>query len=419
MRPNPLAAMMAADSTPLPVAGAAVLVLNGGSSSIRFAIFAPGATPARMLTGTLDRIGLPGATLRFTASPGTGAVDGSVPVPDDVSAVVFLLDWLARQPAFALVGAVGHRIVHGMQHTQAQPISAQLLSELRRASPYDPDHLPRELALIEALSKRRPALPQTACFDTAFHHTLPRVATLLAIPRRYEALGVRRYGFHGLSYTFLMEELVRLGEPSASRGRVVLAHLGSGASVAAVRDGRSIDTSMGFTPASGLPMSTRSGDLDPGLAGFLARTEGMTPIGFEQLVNHESGLLGISETSGDMRDLLQREATDERAAEAIALFCYQVRKAIGSMASALGGLDTLVFSGGIGENQPRLRERICAELGFLGVVLDADRNAANEPQISAQGGRVGVRVIRTDEELVIARTVLRSQVSPAPGIGSP
>jgi acetate kinase len=246
-----------------------------------------------------------------------------------------------------------------------------------------------------------------ACFDTAFHHDLPRVARLLPIPRRYEAQGVRRYGFHGLSYAFLMGELARLAGTEAAQGRVILAHLGNGASLAAVHGGKSIDTSMGFTPAAGLVMSTRSGDLDPGLVSFMARSEQMTASQFDQMVNHESGLLGVSETSSDMRDLLAQEAGDVRAAEAVALFCYQAKKWIGSFAAALGGLDTLVFAGGIGENAPLVRARICDGLGFLGIELNETRNAKSAPLISPDAGRVAVRVIRTDEELMIARSVIR------------
>jgi acetate kinase len=246
-----------------------------------------------------------------------------------------------------------------------------------------------------------------ACFDTAFHQTMPRVAKLLPLPRRFDARGIQRYGFHGLSYAYLMEELARLGDPAATKGRVILAHLGNGASLAAVRDGKSMDTSMGFTPTAGLVMSTRTGDLDPGLAPYLARTEQMTTKQFYEMVNHESGLLGVSETSSDMRDLLDREKQDVRAAEAVALFCYQAKKWIGSYAAALGGLDTLVFAAGIGENAPIVRARICDGLGFLGIELNQARNADNAAVISANGSRVAVRVIRTDEELMIARSVCR------------
>jgi acetate kinase len=244
-----------------------------------------------------------------------------------------------------------------------------------------------------------------ACFDTAFHHDLPRVARLLPIPRRFEAKGVRRYGFHGLSYAYLMKELTRLAGPEAAQGRVILAHLGNGASLAAVLGGKSQDTSMSFTPTAGVPMSTRSGDLDPGLHWYLARTEGLDPKAFNEMVNFQSGLLGISETSSDMRVLLDHETQDVRAAEAVALFCYEVKKRIGAFAAALGGLDTLVFAGGIGENAPVVRARICEGLEFLGIGIDEKRNASNEGLISSSAGRVSVRVIHTDEELMIAETI--------------
>jgi acetate kinase len=236
---------------------------------------------------------------------------------------------------------------------------------------------------------------------------MPRIAKLLPIPRRFDAKGVQRYGFHGLSYAYLMEELARLGDPAASNGRVILAHLGNGASMAAVRNGQSIDTSMGFTPTAGLSMSTRSGDLDPGLVIYLARAQHMTATQFYHMANHESGLLGVSETSSDMRDLLDREARDVRAAEAIALFCYQAKKWIGSFAAALGGLDTLVFAGGIGENAPLVRARICAGLSFLGIELNESRNAETAAVISTDTSQGTVRVIRTDEELMMARSVCR------------
>ena len=244
-----------------------------------------------------------------------------------------------------------------------------------------------------------------ACFDTAFHHDLPRVARLLPIPRRYEAQGVRRYGFHGLSYTFLMGELARLTGAETAQGRVILAHLGNGASLAAVRDGKSVDTSMSFTPTAGVPMSTRSGDLDPGLVGYLARTENMSAKQFNEMVHFKSGLLGISETSSDMHDLLKCETQDIRAAEAVALFCYQVKKWIGAFAAALGGLDALVFAGGIGEHSAAVRSRICDGLGFLGIDLDKKRNDATEAVISTATGRVVIRVIHTDEEIMIAKSV--------------
>jgi acetate kinase len=236
---------------------------------------------------------------------------------------------------------------------------------------------------------------------------MPRVAKLLPIPRCYDAKGVQRYGFHGLSYAYLMEELARLGDPAATSGRVILAHLGNGASLAAVWDGKSIDTSMGFTPTAGLVMSTRSGDLDPGLEPYLARSENMTAKQFYEMVNHKSGLLGVSQISSDMRDLLALEAHDIRAAEAVALFCYQAKKWIGAFAAALGGVDTLVFAGGIGENAPLVRARICDGLGFLGIVLSEPRNAETSGVISTDDSRATVRVIRTDEDVMIARSVRR------------
>jgi acetate kinase len=379
-----------------------VLAINGGSSSIRFAVYQAGGT--RLLSGKIDRIGLKGTTFAAEDPAAQTRATRRLAAADPGAAAAFLLAWLEAQPVFASIRAVGHRVVHGMRHARPERITPRLLAELRRLTPYDPDHLPGEIALIEAFGRRQPRWPQIACFDTAFHRSMPPVARRLPLPRRYAAKGVERYGFHGLSYAYLLEELGRL-DPAAARGRVILAHLGSGASLAAVRGGRSRDTSMGFTPASGLVMGTRTGDLDPGVGYFLARTEGMTAAQFQHLVNHESGLLGVSGTSSDLRDLLARAAADPRAAEAVELFCYQARKWIGAFAAALGGLDTLVFSAGIGENAPGIRERICLELGFLGIRLDRRRNARNAAVISARSSRVRVRVIPTDEELMIARSV--------------
>jgi acetate kinase len=396
-----------------------ILTINGGSSSIKFALFEAGEPPRRILDGKLDRVGLSGTNLTFRDFTGKSQDSLTIDADDRGSAVEFLLDSLETQQVFATLKAVGHRVVHGMAHSEPERVTPELLDELHRIMPYDPEHLPREIELIEAFRRRHPKLPQVACFDTAFHLTMPLVARRLPIPRRYEAKGVQRYGFHGLSYAYLMEELVRLGDPAATTGRVILAHLGNGASMAAVHDGRSIDTSMGFMPASGLVMGTRSGDLDPGLVSFMARSEQMTASQFDRMVNHESGLLGVSETSSDLRDLLAQEAKDVRAAEAVALFCYQAKKWLGSFAAALGGLDTLVFAGGIGENAPLVRKRICDGLGFLGIELDPQRNTKHAPLISPDAGRVKVRVIRTDEDLGIARSVtrlLKSQL-PSPSMG--
>ena len=385
-----------------------VLTINGGSSSIKFALFDPCESLRRILEGAIERIGLPKTTFRVKGVNPADNFSRPVAAPDHTAAVGALVDWIEERIGRDALTAVGHRVVHGgPKYSQPHRITAEMVEELGRLSPFDPEHLPQEILLTEAFHRRFPDLPQVACFDTAFHHDLPRVARLLPIPRRYEAQGVRRYGFHGLSYAFLMGELARLAGAEAAQGRVILAHLGNGASLAAVRNGKSVDTSMSFTPTAGVPMSTRSGDLDPGLAWYLARTEGFDAKRFNNMVNTESGLLGISETSSDMRDLLERETQDVRAAEAVALFCYQVKKWIGAFAAALGGLDALVFAGGVGENAPLVRARICDGLGFLGIELEEKRNAANEGVISTATGVVAVRVVHTDEEWMIAKTVCR------------
>ncbi len=383
-----------------------ILTINGGSSSIRFALFDAAEAPRKRLSGKIDRIGASGTTLLVAGPDGQHLAPHPLPARSHQTAIASLLDWLEAEPWFATVQAVAHRVVHGMRHCEPERVTAKLLAELRRITPYAPDHLPREIALIEAIRKRHPKLPQVAAFDTAFHRTMPRVARMLPIPRRYAADGVERYGFHGLSYTYLMDAL-RAADPAVAKGRVILAHLGHGASLAAVLDGRSVDTSMGFTPAAGLMMSTRTGDVDPGLIGYLSRAKGLTAVGFEQMANHESGLLGVSGTSSDLRDLLAREEADGQAADAIALFCYQAKKWIGSFSAVLGGLDALVFAGGIGENAPVVRARICEGLGFLGVKLDNRRNARNAAIISASGSPVRVHVITTDEELVLAKLAIQ------------
>jgi acetate kinase len=367
-----------------------VLAINGGSSSIKFALFELAAEPKRLLSGGIDRIGL---------------ADGTLKAKDHAEAVGQLLAWLgSRLDIKSLVG-VGHRVVHGGPKL-VEPcfIDDEVLAELRRLSPFDPEHLPGEIELVEAFRQATPGVPQAACFDTAFHRHLPAVARLLAIPRKYAEKGIRRYGFHGLSYAYLTQELARL-DPAAAAGRVVLAHLGNGASMAAVSRGKSIDTTMAFTPTAGLVMSTRSGDFDPGLVRYLVEQEHLRLDEFHDMVNRRSGLLGVSETSSDMRDLLARRSQDSRADEAVALFCYQAKKAIGAFAAALGGLDCLVFSGGIGENSHPVRWEICLGLDFLGISLDAHRNRSHEPLISSDTSRVPVRVIRTDEELMIAKMV--------------
>ena len=385
-----------------------ILTINGGSSSIKMALFEAGDSLERILSGGIERIGQAQATFVVKGSGEAENFTRQVSAPDHHAAVGLLMDWIAERIQRGELAAVGHRVVHGgPKYSQPQVITPQMIADLHQLEAFDPDHLPEEILLTEAFHHRFPDLLQVACFDTAFHHDLPRVAQILPLPRQYEAKGVRRYGFHGLSYAFLVEELARVVGPQAARGKVILAHLGNGASLAAVHEGKSVDTSMGLTPTGGIPMSTRSGDLDPGLVWYLARTEQITAKKFNEMVNFKSGLLGISETSSDMHDLLEREAQDVRAAEAVALFCYQVKKWIGAFAAALGGLDTLVFAGGIGENAPKVRARICAGLGFLGIELDEQRNAGNEALISTSASRVPVRVIHTDEEWMIAKTVCK------------
>ncbi|NTU41898.1 MAG: acetate/propionate family kinase [Nitrospirales bacterium] len=384
-----------------------VLAINGGSSSIKFGLYETTDPPLLRLSGKVDRIGLAGTSLTFHDTIQDRHTSLALDAADYRSAANFLITWITERIGFSSIMAAGHRVVYGLSHTQPERITQELLDELRRIRHYDPEHLPQEINLIEVFHRRCPELPQIACFDTAFHQSMPRVARLLPIPRRFDAMGIRKYGFHGLSYSFLMEELERVGGPEAVQGKVVLAHLGNGSSLAAVRGGQSIDTTMGFTPTAGLPMSSRSGDLDPGVAWYLMKIGNLTPTQFNRLVNHESGLLGVSETSSDLRDLLGIQQTDPRAAEAVELFCYHLRRWIGSLAAVLEGIDQLVFSGGIGENAAEIRSRVCTRLGFLGIKMDEQRNEIHAPVISAPGSPVTVRVIRTDEELMIAKTLCR------------
>lgn len=383
-----------------------IFTFNAGSSSLKLGVFAAAAPPRRLLSAAVSRIGLPGATLTIVEGEAP-EVGQAVDVPDHARALALLLDHVRPHHGLARGAAVGHRVVHGgPRYDSSRRVTPEVLAELRRLRALDADHLPAEIAIIEAMSRLAPALPQVACFDTAFHRDMPRVARLLAIPRRYEAEGVRRYGFHGLSYTFLVEELRRVAGAEAARGRVVLAHLGSGASLCAVREGRSVDTTMGFTPISGIPMGTRSGDLDPGVLLYLLRVEGLSVAALDDLCNHRSGLYGVSGSSPDMRDLLGREAEDPAAADAVALFCQSAKKAVGALAATLGGLDTLVFSGGIGERSPSIRARISRGLEHLGVVIDDARNEAGAPVVSTDESRCTVRVLRTDEESILAREAL-------------
>jgi acetate kinase len=383
-----------------------ILVINGGSSSIKFALFKQGSSSLnQLLRGEIENIGTKKATLNFTDEFDPQKNGLMIEAATHDQAANCLIDWLEKQEGFDSVTTIGHRIVHGMKHTEPELITDDLLMELKKISAFDPDHLPGEITLIEVFKKHYPFLKQIACFDTSFHTSMPVVAKLLSIPRKYYTKGIRRYGFHGLSYSYLMEELKQEEGKEAAKGKIVLAHLGNGASVAAVKDGKSIDTSMGFTPTSGLPMGTRTGDLDPGVAWYLMQEENLTPTKFNQLINHESGLLGISETSADMRELAKIEDIDDRAKEAIELFCYQTKKWIGSFVAALGGLDVLVFSGGIGQHSPEVRSKICDGLEFLGIELDEIKNMNNEDIISTEISKVKVRVIETNEELMIAKLV--------------
>jgi acetate kinase len=383
-----------------------ILTINAGSSSLKFALFRAGKEPSRELAGKFERIGLAGGKLTAQDLVSGKRQERPFNAPNHIACVPLLEEVLKQKAGVEAIKAVGHRIVHGgPRYTNSQQVDDKLLEELRRIRSFDPDHLPAELALVKHFIQCYPNVPQIACFDTAFHRDLPRVARLLPIPRRYEAQGVQRYGFHGLSYGYLMQQLKELAGPAAARGRVILAHLGNGASMAAVHKGKSIDTTMAFTPTAGLVMSTRSGDLDPGLPAYFARSEGMTAPQFLEMVHSKSGLLGISEISSDVRDLLDVEKRDSRAAEALDIFCYQARKWIGALSAALGGLDTLVFSGGIGENAPQIRARICRELSYLGIDLDPKLNRSSAPVITRKRSKVVVRVIRTDEELYMARTL--------------
>lgn len=358
---------------------AALLTVNGGSSSIKCALFTNDDALDQVWSGTVSGAGSAGFE----------------------SIVESILDAIGPHLATAPLAGIVHRVVHGGAHfDRAQRVSGDVVEKLRELIPLAPNHLPDQIALIEACLRARPETPQVVCFDTAFHRDLPPVSRTLPVP---ETPGLRRYGFHGLSYAYLLGELERIAGVPAARGRVVLAHLGSGASLAAVAGGRCVDTSMGLTPAGGVVMSSRPGDLDPGVITYLARLRSLSVDQVDRLLTHESGLRAISGGSGSMQELLALEASDARARLAVDIFCYQVRKWIGAFAAALGGLDTLVFSGGIGEHAPAVRSRICEELKFLGVQLADDQNATNAPLISAPAARVSVRVIPTNEALMMAR----------------
>jgi acetate kinase len=381
-----------------------ILCINGGSSSIKFSVYAvDGEDLCAALNGKIERIGLAGASLSFKDI--LSGEEGRIPLKESgmKEAANFLMEWLEGRVGNSGFSAIGHRVVHGGTRRQPAVIDDKLLAELDRISGYDPDHLPGEIGLIRLILERDPGVRQVACFDTAFHATLPQAARLLPLPRRYEAAGLQRYGFHGLSYSYIAEELIRIAGPEVAAGRVIMAHLGSGASLAAVKDGQSLDTTMGFTPTGGIMMGTRSGDLDPGAIWWILQREGLGAAELSDLVNHQSGLLGVSGISSDMQDLLARESGDSAAADAVELFVYQVRKSIGALTAVLDGMDALVFTGGIGERSAVIRSRVCAGLGYLGVELDQRLNEQNDVMISQAGRPVRVYAIPTDEEKVIAR----------------
>ena len=384
--------------------GLHILTINCGSSSIKFAIYETYRTTKKILSGQIVRIGLDNTAFNITDKIINKKEEIKIDAKDFKQAAKFLINQLKKQKYFNSVGCIGHRIVYGMEHTDPEIIDDQLLAELNKIRDYDPDHLPAEIEIIKLFKKQFPTLLQVACFDTSFHTTMLPVAKILPIPRRFAKAGIRRYGFHGLSYTYLMEKLKQTEGADKSKGRIILAHLGNGASLAAVKEGKSIDTSMGFTPAGGLVMGTRTGDLDPGVAWYIIQKEKMTAKKFNHLINHESGLLGVSEISADMQDLLKKESSDIGAAEAVALFCYQIKKWVGAYAAVLNGLDILIFSGGIGENAPAIRSRICNGFEYLNLEINEKENNKNAMLISTKKSKVKVYVIPTDEEIIIAKS---------------
>lgn len=389
-----------------------ILALNGGSSSIKVAVYRAGSEPVRVLKGSVERIGTAGAEFRLEGSlddPASKAVETkSIGTLAHKEAAQVLASALKERLAGRAVLGIGHRVVYGGPDSpDHQLITPKSLDQLRAVAKMDSTHLPREIALIEVFEQTFAYTPQAMCLDTAFHRTLPRIATLLPIPHRFEAMGLRRYGYHGLSYEYLMSEIAREEPEQVSGGKVVLAHLGSGASLAAVREKKPIDTTMAATALSGLMMGTRPGDLDPGAVLFMAQRGKLTPEQLAQLLNKECGLLGVSGISADVRDLLAKRGSDKRAADAIDLFCWIARKHVAAMTASLGGIDALIFAGGIGENSPEIRAGICDSLAYLGIVLDPALNAAGKGTISTRESRTLVRVIRTDEELMIARHVQR------------
>jgi acetate kinase len=390
----------------------AILTLNAGSSSIKFALFAYSAAIPQQpeLVGQIDGIGAAGGQpAHFNARDAARHVlddldldlDGPTETPHKV-ALHFLVDWLHQREAGWRIRGVGHRVVHGAQKF-SQPIvlDAAMVDALRGFIPLAPLHQPHNLAGIDAMTAALPGIPQVACFDTAFHRSQPEVAQLFALPRAITAQGVRRYGFHGLSYEYIAEVLPQHLGPQKARGRVIVAHLGNGASMCAMKDLKSQASTMGFTAVDGLMMGSRTGNLDPGVLLYLMDYHQMDAKALTRLLYKESGLLGVSGISQDMRILLDSPAPEAR--EAVDLFCYRVVREIGSLTAALGGLDALVFTGGIGEHGAPVRGMVCDRLGWLGLRLNSAANDANASKISAADSEIEVCVIPTNEEWIIAR----------------
>lgn len=387
----------------------ALLLLNSGSSSIKFAVYDDTGSFTCLWRGGVESIGADDARLLAQSEVGE-QIDQAIAAPNHDSALNVLLTWLDDACAGIPLRAAGHRVVHGGVNFSAPVlVTPQIQRELQTLCPLAPLHQPHNLHGIEVLARLRPQLPQIACFDTAFHHNMPALAQLFALPREITEAGVRRYGFHGLSYEYIADVLPQYLDEMAD-GRVVVAHLGHGASLCALRQRNSIATTMSFSPLDGVPMATRSGTIDPSVVLYLQQTMGMDVEQVAQMLNHRAGLLGVSGVSSDMRELLASADTDARLA--VDLFVYHVVRAIGSLSAALGGLDALVFTAGIGENAVAVRERICTGCGWLGIALDAEANARQAPCISRAGSAVSAWVIPTNEELMIARHTLRLVSSP-------
>lgn len=380
-----------------------ILAVNTGSSSLKFSLYESGTSEELLFSGTLTRIGLKDGRFSVTDAEGRFIVCERMETTDHPDACRQVFAWI-RAHGSGVPDAIGHRIVHGGPlHTAPESVSPELLDSLTKLVPYAPEHLPQSLNAVRHAAWVFPGVFQVACFDTAFHGSMPSTARLYPLPEPYRSEGVRRYGFHGLSYEYLLGELDAGKERIARKGRLILAHLGHGASMAAVCDGRSIETTMGFSPAGGLMMGTRSGDLDPGVILFLLQQGHLDANGLRDLLNRKSGLLGVSGMSDDMRDLLDAEKLSVPAHEAIDLFCYQARKQIGALSAVLGGLDMLVFTGGIGEHAPDIRRRICSGFEYLGMRIDPERNRDSLPVISHESSPVTVKVMKTNEELTIVR----------------